>query len=156
MKKIIAVIVVISVVLAVTSKSFAQVKAKSPGTATALSVILPGSGHLYAAEDNTGLTLLGLWGAGLGLTIAYGPWTWEEEETDPTGYFSDLAEGTGTSASTKIIWYASAAVTLGAWIYAISDGDDAAKRYNTRMNLSLLPRIEAQNNGVIVAAALHF
>ena len=156
MKKLVMLVIVCSLVVAITSSSFAQVKPKSPGTAQALSFILPGSGHMYAGEDNTGLAILGVWGASLGLTFAYGPWTWEKEQSDPTGYFSDLAEGTGTPTSIKLIWYASAAVTVGSWIYAIADGGAAAKRYNKRMNLSIAPRIEKKNNGVMLAATVHF
>ena len=155
MRKSFVFIIIFTSLLLISSNSFAQLKAKSTGTATALSIILPGAGHMYAGENNTGLTMMGIYAGSIGLVIAYGPWTWEEEkEGDP--FFSDLAEGTSTSTSTKVIWYASAVVAAVTWIYAVADAGPAVKRYNKRFNLSLLPSFKNGNRGVNLLATIHF
>lgn len=155
MKKLFILVTVFTLLLLVSSNSFAQLNPKSSGTATALSVFLPGAGHIYAGESNTGMSMMGAYAGAMALVISYGPWTWEEEEKgDP--YFNDLAEGTGTATSTKIIWYASAAVAAVTWIYAVVDAGPAVKRYNKRMNLSIVPSYKRDNMSLSLMATVHF
>jgi hypothetical protein len=100
----------------------------SPGAARLYSALLPGAGHMYAGESSKGLTLMSLYVGSLALAIGTGPWTWEdEEEGDP--FFSDLAEGTGTSTTTKVIFAASAATAGITWLYAVIDAPKAVRRY---------------------------
>lgn len=101
MKRKLILILTVIFLVSISSNSFSQSKAKSTGTATALSVILPGAGHMYAGENNTGLAMMSIYAGSMGLVIAYGPWTWEEEKKSKL--FPELAEGTGTSTTTKII-----------------------------------------------------
>jgi len=154
MKKNIILIMIFAISL-ISSNGFSQLKAKSPGTATVLSVLLPGAGHIYADESDKGWILMGAYTGAMGLVIAYGPWTWEEEEKgDP--FFSDLAEGTGTPTSTKVIWYASAAVAAATWIYAVVDAGPAVKRYNERFNLSITPSLKNGNRSISLLATINF
>ena len=137
--------------LCTASVSYSQTK--SSGLATAMSVILPGTGHLYTNETSKGATLLGTYAGTMTLVIVYGPWTWEDEiQGDP--FFSDLAEGTGTATSTKIIWYASAAVAAGTWLYAILDAAPSAKRWNKQF--AVVPIFDPNNKGMRLAASLKF
>ena len=135
--------------------SYAQSK-KSVGAARVISMIIPGVGHMYADEVSKGTKLLGIYAGALGLTIAYGPWTWEEEQQPSDPFFSDLAKGTGTPASTKVIWYASAAAAALSWIYAVADAGPAARRYNRQMGLSVVPNLKKGDYGVNLIAEIHF
>ena len=67
MRKLFILMTVFTLLLLVSSNSFAQLKAKSPGTATALSVILPGVGHIYAGESNTGMYMMGAFAGAMGV-----------------------------------------------------------------------------------------
>ena len=153
MRKLFISVIVFTLLILVSSNSFAQLKAKSPGTATALSVFLPGAGHMYAG-DPIGIKMLGVYAGAMGLVIAYGPWNWEEEKKSEL--FPELAEGTGTSTTTKLIWYASAGVAAVTWLYAVLDSGPAVKRYNKRMNLSILPSYQKDNMSLSLMATVNF
>jgi TM2 domain-containing membrane protein YozV len=115
--------------LLVASVAPAHAQKKSPATAALMSTALPGLGQFYTKQPKKGLLLMSTYAGCMGLVIAYGPWTWEEEKKgDP--FFSDLAEGTGTSGTTKAIWYGSAVVAGGVLIYAVIDAAKAAKKIN--------------------------
>ncbi len=96
----------------------------SSGTIRLYSALLPGLGHVVAGDASKGLTLMSIYAGSLTLALATGPWTWEKASTDP--FFGDLAEGTPTS--TKLIFGGAAAVTVGTWIYAITDAPHALRR----------------------------
>ncbi|MCI0612224.1 hypothetical protein L0244_04470 [bacterium] len=131
--------------------SFGQTK--SPALATTMSIILPGVGHLYTNETGKGAALLGLYAGAMTFVVIYGPWTWEDEiQGDP--FFSDLAEGTGTSGTIKAIWYGSAAVAAGTWLYAVLDAGPSAKRWNA--HFTLLPVIDKDNVGIKLATSFQF
>jgi TM2 domain-containing membrane protein YozV len=119
---------------------------KSPGGAALMSFVLPGLGQFYTKQPGKGLLLMGTYAGCMGLVIAYGPWTWEEEKKgDP--FFSDLAEGTATSGTTKAIWYGSAAVAGGVLIYAVIDAAKAARKYNEKQ-FGILPYFKGDAVGV--------
>ena len=96
----------------------------SPGTARALSILLPGAGHLYAGETVTGLELLAAFASTATLAIATNPGTWESK--DENSDFPELSEGTPTT--TKLIFWGSAAAAAVTWIYAVVDAPKAIER----------------------------
>lgn len=79
---------------------------KDPGTATVISVIVPGGGQMYADELGRGLTMLGI---SFGAPIA----------------------GALTGSSGGVI--AGLAVSLATWVYGIVDAPRAARRYNAAL-----------------------
>jgi hypothetical protein len=132
MKSFIVTLVVIAIiVVASTREVFAQ--HKSPAAAGLMSFVLPGTGQFYTHQQQKGLVLLGTYAGAMGLVFAYGPWTWEKAST---GEFADL--NPGTSSTTKMIWYGSAAVAGGVLIYAVVDAVGAAKKLNSGQ-ISLVP-----------------
>jgi len=139
------------IIIGMASNSFSQ--KKSLALATTMSIVLPGLGHLYTNETGKGAALLGTYAGAMTFVIIYGPWTWEDEiQGDP--FFSDLAEGTGTSGTIKAIWYGSAAIAAGTWLYAVLDAGPSAKRWNT--HFALLPVIDKNNVGVKLATSFQF
>lgn len=114
--------------LLVTTAPSPALSDSSPGAAVLYSALLPGTGHMYAGESSKGLFLMSLYLGSAALAIGTGPWTWEDEESgDP--FFSDLAEGTGTSTTTKVIFGVSAATAGITWLYAVIDAPKAVQRY---------------------------
>lgn len=105
----------------------------SPGTARALSVVLPGAGHLYAGEGVTGVEILSVFAGSLATAVAVNPGTWEEKDT--SGPFSDLSGGTSTT--TKLLFWGSAVVAAGSWLYAVVDAPKAVGR-----QLAIVPVVE--------------
>lgn len=82
---------------------------KDPGTATILSVVIPGGGQIYAGDTRRGLTLLGIgWG---GVTV---------------GYTMTIATA---NAAPALLGYAA---YLGSWAYGIMDAEDTARRMNAK------------------------
>lgn len=76
---------------------------KSPGTATVISVVVPGGGQMYADELGRGLAILGIaWGAPIAGAIS--------------------------GSSTGVL--AGVAVSLASWVYGIVDAPRAVRRYN--------------------------
>jgi hypothetical protein len=113
--------------------STASAGSKSPAVAGLMSVILPGAGHLYTQQTTKGLTLMGTYAGAAALVFAYGPWTWEKPSS------GDFAEfNTGTSTTTKIIWYGAVATAGGVLIYSVIDAIGTAKKLNSG-KLSIMP-----------------
>jgi TM2 domain-containing membrane protein YozV len=138
-------VIVALAMLLLTTADDVQAQKKSPAAAAAMSVILPGAGHFYTKEPGKGLVLAGTYVGAMGIVVAYGPWTWEEEKTD--SQFSDLAEGTGTSGTTKTIWYGSAAVAGIVWLYSVIDAPRSAKKFNEG-KLGLAPYLKDGATGM--------
>lgn len=153
MKKSLILITIIILSFA-SSNVFSQLKPKSPGTATVLSVVLPGAGHIYAGESDIGFALMGIYTGAMGFVIAYGPWTWEEDVESEL--FPELAEDTGTSGTIKAIWYATAGIAAVTLIYAVVDAGPAVKRYNEHYNLSIAPSFKNGNRSISLLATIHF
>ena len=100
----------ISALLVVVGQASAQevqpIGSKSPGTATVISVIVPGGGQMYAEELGRGLTILGISTA------------------------APLA-GALTGSSGAVL--AGLAVSVAAWVYGIVDAPRAVRRHNTAL-----------------------
>lgn len=103
---------------------------KDPGTATLLSVVVPGGGQLYAGDTKRGLTLLGVGMGGLALGTAM---TVGSADVDCDDDF-DCEDDTN-----YLPMAAGYLVFLGSWVYGIIDADDSAQRMNTRRGFSVLP-----------------
>ena len=142
--KIVTAACILSVLVAVPHGNV-HARKKSPGIAAAMSIVMPGAGHFYTQQSGKGLALAGTYLGAMGMVVAYGPWTWEEEKTDPL--FPELAEGTGTSGTTKAIWYGSAALAGGVLIYSVIDAASAAKRINEG-KLGLAPYFRNGSTGI--------
>lgn len=138
--------------LLVPSIVLAQSKKKSATTAVLMSALLPGAGQFYTRQPNKGLLMAGTYLGTMGLVIAYGPWTWEEEKKDE--FFGELAEGTGTSGTTKAIWYGSVAVAGGVWLWSVIDASSSAKKFN--QSLSFEPIFQKGQVGVSLTMAFDF
>jgi hypothetical protein len=123
MKRVVTIIVMLALVATLSNVSFAQ--HKSPAGAAIMSAILPGAGQFYTHQSGKGWLMAGTYLGAMGLVVAYGPSTWEEKKT---GEFGDLT--TGTSGTTKAIWYGSAALAGGVWLWSVIDAPRAAKRIN--------------------------
>lgn len=108
---------------------------KSPGTATLISVLITGGGHMYAGETGKGLgLLLGSAGAiGIGAALS-------TSETSCYGYVCTTETNLGPL-------YIGSALAFGLWIYGVADAGEAARRSNVangitdRFNLSVQPQV---------------
>lgn len=88
---------------------------KDPGTATLLSVVIPGGGQLYSGDMRKGLTLLAV---GVGApTVA-------------------LVVATSTPDHSVAPLALASLASLGAWVYGIADASSSAKRMNTKHGLA--------------------
>lgn len=148
--RITTVTVTIVVLLMLTASAPIHAQEKSPGAAALMSVALPGSGHFYTHQPQKGLLLTGTYLGSLGMVIAYGPWTWEEEKSKDD-FFGDL--DTGTSSTTKIIWYGSAALGGAVLIYSAIDAAKSAREYNEG-KLSIGPYFRDGSIGAQLAFSL--
>ena len=90
--------------------------ARNPELAGALSVFVPGMGHVYAGETTKGWVLTGLFVGGIGAVAA-----------------SDI--GT-THDSIKAGGWLSVTALTAIYLYALIDAPFAAIRYNERVSLS--------------------
>jgi len=101
---------------------------KDPGTATLLSVVIPGGGQLYSGETRKGLTLLGVgmggFTLGAAMTFASAGVSCNEDT------FSCESEGSALPAVLGYMAY------LGTWIYGIADASSSAQRMNTKHGLA--------------------
>ena len=141
-------VITVSVALAmllVTAAENVNAQRKSPAAAAAMSVVLPGAGHFYAKQPGKGLVLASTYLGAMGIVVAAGPWTWEEEKIDPQ--FPELAEGTGTSGATKAIWYGAAGVASIAWLYSVIDAPSSAKKFNEG-RLGVAPYFRKGSTGI--------
>lgn len=99
---------------------------KDPGTATLMSVVVPGGGQLYSGDTRKGLTLLGV-GLG-GLTI--GTMMSFSSMGLSCGDTSCESEGSALPAVLGYVAY------LGSWVYGIMDASDSAHRMNAQRGLA--------------------
>ena len=143
MKSFIITVLLAGILLA-TSAREARAEHKSPATAGLLSFVLPGTGQFYTHQPQKGWVMLGTYGAALGFVVAYGPWTWEKASS---GEFADL--NSGTSSTTKMIWYGSAAVAGGVLVYSVVDAIGAAKKLNSG-KISLVPYTAGGTRGFCI------
>jgi TM2 domain-containing membrane protein YozV len=128
MKRIVTIMIILALVAGLSNISFAQ--RKSPAGAALMSAVLPGAGQFYTHQSAKGWLMAGAYISTMSLVVAYGPWTWEEKKTSGGEFFNDLSEGTGTSGTTKAIWYGSAALAGTVWLWSVIDAPKAAKRLN--------------------------
>lgn len=92
---------------------------KDPGTATILSVVIPGGGQFYSGETGKGAMILGV---GMGGLIVGSALTASSSDANATPFLL------GTLAY------------LGAWVYGIADASSSAQRMNTKHGVaSVLP-----------------
>lgn len=102
---------------------------KDPGTATLLSVVVPGGGQLYSGDTRKGLTLLGI-GLG-GLTVGTAM-TFSSAGVSCSDYSCE-SHGSALPAVLGTFAY------LGSWVYGIMDASDSAQRMNTKNRMAGVP-----------------
>jgi hypothetical protein len=93
---------------------------KDPSLAAVLSFLVPGGGHLYAGEEGTGILLL----AGGTLSLLIGTQTAAEQILDCTTNCDTAGDGA---------LFFGVAAYVGAWVYGMIDGPEAARRANARI-----------------------
>ena len=98
---------------------------KDPGTATIISVLIPGGGQMYSGETQRGLTLLGIGVGGLvvGTALSASSVGCDDDSCDADANFLPLAIG--------YLAY------LGSWAYGIMDADDSAERMNAKRGVAV-------------------
>jgi hypothetical protein len=97
---------------------------KSPGTATLISVIVPGGGSMYAGKTGKGLAILGTSAAGVALSIA------------------GAAQGnTGTTLG-------GLGLEVASWIYGITTASGDARDENAKRTISIAPLITPGKVGI--------
>jgi len=131
----IASLIIAVLLLAVAAPARAQQhpeRYKDPGTATLLSVVIPGGGQLYSGETGKGAAILGV---GLGSFIV--------GSADPGSCDSNF--NCGSNVAPLVI---GSLVYLGAWVYGISDASGSAKRMNTKNGIA---RVIPDNVSPLVA-----
>jgi hypothetical protein len=132
--------------LAAAGQASAQQRAqgfKDPGTATILSVVIPGGGQFYSGETGKGAVILGV---GMGGLIAG----------------SVIAAGSAETSTAPLLLGSLA--YLGAWVYGIADASASAQRMNTKngvaarvpANLSPMVARSATGTGTQVGLSLRF
>lgn len=103
---------------------------KDPGTATLLSVVIPGGGQLYSGETGKGAAILGV---GLG-SLLVGTALYA---ANPGGV--DCNDNLDCSAHDNVApLLVGSLVYLGAWVYGISDASGSAKRMNSKHGVARL------------------
>jgi hypothetical protein len=98
---------------------------KDPGTATIISVLIPGGGQMYSGETQRGLTLLGIGVGGLVVGTAL--------SASSVGCDADSCD-TETNLLPLAIGYLA---YLGSWAYGIMDADDSAERMNAKHRMAV-------------------
>ena len=103
---------------------------KSPGTAQAISFVVPGGGHLYAGETVKGTVLLG--GAVAGLAVAATALPKLAEDVPDRSYYTrhGTTFGLGLGAAGLL------------WLYGVVDSPGAARRANRRVQAVAVPRAD--------------
>ncbi len=99
---------------------------KDPSTATIMSVIVPGGGHLYSGETRKGAMILGVGLGGLVLGTAL--------SVDSVGCDEDLNCDTDPSYLPMAAGYL---LYLGSWVYGITDASNSADRMNASRGISI-------------------
>jgi hypothetical protein len=99
---------------------------KDPGTATLLSVVVPGGGQLYSGDMRKGLTLLGvgLGGVTIGTAMTISSAGVSCSDISCESHGSALPAVLGTMAY------------LGSWVYGIMDASDSANRMNAKNRMA--------------------
>jgi hypothetical protein len=120
---------ILALFLATAGQLSAQQRAqgfKDPGTATILSVVIPGGGQFYSGETGKGAMILGV---GMGGLIVGSALTASSNDASATPFLL------GTVAY------------LGAWVYGIADASESARRMNTKNGVAA--RIPASVSPVV-------
>lgn len=99
---------------------------KDPGTATIMSVIVPGGGHLYSGETKKGAIILGVGLGGLVLGTAL--------SVDSVGCDANLNCDTDASYLPMAAGYL---LYLGSWVYGITDASNSADRMNGSRGIAI-------------------
>jgi hypothetical protein len=126
MKRTVVITLMLALVVSLSNVSFAQ--KKSPAAAALMSAVLPGAGQFYTQQSGKGWLMAGTYLGAMSMVVAYGPWTWEKKQTGGGEFFEDL--DTGTSGTTKAIWYGSATLAGGGWLWSVIDAPHQAKKLN--------------------------
>ena len=95
---------------------------RDPGMATMISFFAPGAGHFYAGERAKGAGLLALFVVGVAVTVDQLSCASSSSCESTTG---GMALGAGGMLA-----------TMGSWIYAVYDADDAARRANLNLGIA--------------------
>lgn len=102
---------------------------KDPSTATIMSVIIPGGGHLYSGETTKGAMILGVGLGGLVLGTALSA---ESVGIDCTDDFRACEDNTSyLPIAAGYLLY------LGSWVYGIMDASDSADRMNSTRGITI-------------------
>jgi opacity protein-like surface antigen len=102
---------------------------KDPGTATIMSVIIPGGGHLYSGETKKGAMILGVGLGGLVLGSAL--------TAGSAGIDCDYDDFECEDNTSYLPAAAGYLLYLGSWVYGIMDGSDSAARMNAKNGLAV-------------------
>ena len=127
---------VFAALLALPAEAQSDYHYKDTATATLFGVLIPGGGHLYAGDTQTGAVLLGF-GAG-----------WPALGTFLTSQTGDyLCEGVGTDQTCRTEYnelpmLVGGAAGIAAWMYGFLTADDAARRHNEQLGITLAPTRE--------------
>lgn len=102
---------------------------KDPGTATIMSVIIPGGGHLYSGETKKGAMILGVGVGGLvlGSALTVG-------SADIDCDYDDFECEDNTSYLPAAAGYL---LYLGSWVYGIMDASNSADRMNASRGIAI-------------------
>lgn len=155
MKTIIALVVLLSAAAApLRAQTPPPVGYKDPGTATLLSVVVPGGGQLYSGETNKGLMLLG---GGLGGLILGTAMT-----TNSISASCDYDELTCSDDTNYLPMAVGYLAFFGTWVYGIIDADDSAQRMNAKRGMAqvldgpVVPVLAASGDGTRIGISIRF
>lgn len=104
---------------------------KSPQTARLMGLALPGGGHFYAEEPQTGMLIFGV---GFGAPVLGYELTRTSREVECPEEAVSIDECTEDQNFVPL--YIGAAVGVAAWALGFADADDAARRANERRGLT--------------------
>ena len=127
MKSFITAVVLVCIAATPALAQAPQAGYKDPGTATLLSVVVPGGGQIYSGETQKGLLLLGGGLAGLVLGAAM---TTSSAGVSCDDDFDCEDDTNYAPAALGYLTY------LGTWIYGIIDADDSAARMNASRSIA--------------------
>lgn len=112
---------------------------KSPQTARLMGLALPGGGHFYAEEPQTGMLIFGV---GFGAPMVGYELTRTSREVECPDEAVSIDECTEDQNFVPL--YIGAAAGVAAWVLGFMDADDAARRANERRGLTthILPIVD--------------